>query len=596
MKLKVFILFLISVFIWQSADNFTYAQVDITAEELRGHIRFLASDSLKGRKPGTKEGRIAAEYIRDDVLENGLTSMGEDGFQYFEVVTSVALGEKNLLNFSGFEGTCEKDFIPLSFSSNEELTAEAAFVGYGLDFSADSIEWRDYDNVDVSGKWVIVLRGYPEIKIQPEEFEKQGLLHKKILVAKDKGCAGILFVSGEKFDQKDELMDLYYEQGKSSVGIPVIHLKREVADKFIESTGHTIAKLESTYLENKKPASFLVDNELTAAVEIVKNEVTTQNVVAMLQGSDELLRDEYIVLGAHYDHLGMGGMGSGSRRPDTVAVHNGADDNASGVAGILEIVEKLAAQENKPRRSVIFIAFGAEEMGTIGSKYFNNYPLVDLKNIKYMFNLDMIGRMDMESKSVSISGTGTAEGLDVIITSHAEKAGLNAKQSPDGYGPSDHAPFYINNISVLSFMTRIHTDYHTPADDIDKINFQGQKMVSDLVYSLIANLANRQDVLAFKEAGPKKQAGMKRRFKVTLGIMPDVVSTDVKGLRADAVLPGRPAADAGMQKGDIIVAMEGKPINDIYEYMHRLSDFEVGQRISVEVLRDGKKEILIVEL
>ncbi|MFZ5516830.1 MAG: M20/M25/M40 family metallo-hydrolase [Candidatus Zhuqueibacterota bacterium] len=595
MKFRLVFLVLAVALVWQPLHE-CVAQVEITADELRDHISFLASDSLKGRKPGTREGDIAAEYIRDLVVKNGLKPVGENGFQYFNVVTAVELGDRNSLSFGSFQGENKRDYIPLSFSANGKLTANVVFVGYGLDFDADSISWHDYQNMDVAGKWVVMLFGYPEMKIQPAEFEKQSPIHKKIIVAKDKGCAGVLFVSGEKYDPKDELTTLYYEQGKSSVGMPVLHVKRNIADSLFAGTGKNIANLEATILAEKKPVSFATTKELTAEVDVVKKEVRTQNVVAVLDGADKVLKNEYIVLGAHYDHLGMGGMGSGSRRPDTLAIHNGADDNASGVAGILEIIEKLAANRKSLKRSILFIGFGAEEMGTVGSKYFINHPLVDLKQIKYMFNLDMVGRLDKESQSLSVSGTGTAVGLDSVVKTHTRNSGLSARLSSDGYGPSDHAPFYISNISVLSFMTSIHADYHTPVDDVEKINFEGEKKIADLVYSLITDLANRSEVLAFQEAGPKTQPGMTRRFKVTLGIMPDVVSTDIKGLRADAVLSGRPAANAGMQKGDIIVAMEGKPIHDIYEYMHRLADFKVGQRISIEVMRNGKKEILIVEL
>jgi len=595
MKFKRFLFVIVVALVWQPLHE-CIAQVDITADEIREHISFLASDSLKGRKPGTREGDIAAEYIRVRVVKNGLTPLGENGLQYFNVITSVELGERNSLSFGTFQGENKRDYIPLSFSANGKVTADVAFAGYGLDFTADSISWRDYEGMDVAGKWVMILFGYPEVKIQQGEFEKLSPIHRKILAAKDKGCAGVLFVSGEKYDPKDELTVLYYEQGKSSVGIPVIHLKRNVADSLLAGSGRTISSLEATVLAEKKPVSFATTRLLTAEIDVVKKEVRTQNVVAVLEGADKNLKNEYLVLGAHYDHLGFGGMGSGSRWPDTLAIHNGADDNASGVAGILEIIEKLAANRKSLKRSILFISFGAEEMGTVGSKYFLNHPLVDLAKIRYMFNLDMVGRLDKESQSLSVSGTGTAVGLDSVVKTHTRVSGLSARLSPDGYGPSDHAPFYISNISVLSFMTSIHTDYHTPVDDVDKINFEGEKKIADLVYSLITDLSSRSEVLAFQEAGPKTQVGMTRRFKVTLGIMPDVVSSDVKGLRADAVLPGRPAANAGMQKGDIIVAMEGKPINDIYEYMHRLADFKVGQRISIEVLRNGKKEILIVEL
>jgi len=213
-----------------------------------------------------------------------------------------------------------------------------------------------------------------------------------------------------------------------------------------------------------------------------------------------------------------------------------------------------------------------------------------------MINLDMVGRLDSETRALSIGGSGTAIGFEEMVDPIVDEHGLKANYAPEGYGPSDHASFYARDIPVLSFMTSMHGDYHTPQDDIELINLKGQKIVSDLIYSIVVHLANRDETLVFQEAGPKTRQSMRRRFKVTLGIMPDVAATDIKGLRANVVIPDRPAAQAGMKKGDIIVAMEGKSVNDIYEYMHRLSDFQPGQRISIEVMRDGEKVILIVEL
>ncbi len=259
-------------------------------------------------------------------------------------------------------------------------------------------------------------------------------------------------------------------------------------------------------------------------------------------------------------------------------------------------MEKLASQKKELNRSVLVILFGAEEMGTLGSKYFTNNPLVDLTKIKLMFNLDMVGRLDKESQSLTVGGTGTAIGLGTMVENQAKAHQLKVKLSPEGYGPSDHASFYAKDIPVLMFFTGVHDDYHTPNDDVEFINFEGEKAVADYIFDLIFEMANLTESLTFQEAGPKTQPTECGRFKVTLGVMPDHAATGIKGMRVELVIKDRPADRAGMKKGDIIVAMEGKPVNDIYEYMSRLSDFKTGQRISVEVLRDGKKEILIVEL
>ena len=597
MHRKIISVILLSLLVIGNVSLQVVDSEDITTKELHSHVAFLASDSLKGRKPGTTEGRVAAEYIKDEIRKDGLVLMGEDGFQVFEVVTSVKAGENNRLSFDGFDGMQGEDFVPVSFSGNGTVTASVVFTGYGFDFDDDDLSWHDYEGVDVAGKWAMVLRGDPEVDKSDSPFITYSSLRKKALVARDRGAVGVLFVSGEKFDKDDALINLVYDHSPTGVGIPVLHIKRNAANLMMKESGQTIEALEERLNKSRKPESFVIPNNIiTASTEVIKNKAKTQNVVGLLKGSDPAMENGFIVLGAHYDHLGMGGRGSGSRRPDTLAVHNGADDNASGVAAILEIVENLSTRKDVLKRSILFIAFGAEEMGTLGSKYFTDQPLVDLGSVSAMLNLDMVGRLDAETRALSVSGSGTAAGLSEIVTERADAHGLKVNLSPEGYGPSDHAAFYAKDIPVLSFMTSIHEDYHSPDDDIEKLNFEGLVSVAEFVHALVVDLSNRTEELTFQEAGPKTRASARRRFKVTLGIMPDIAASDVQGVRATAVIPGRPASLAGMQKGDVIVAMEGKRVNDIYEYMHRLSEFKPGQRISVDVLRDGRKVILIVEL
>lgn len=590
--------FRIGLLIFVAISSSLIAQVtspDITPAELEQHVSFLASNDLQGRLPGTVGDKKAAEYILKSLLNAGLQPMGEDGFQYFNLITSVSAGENNQFSFEGFNGKMGEDFTPLSFSKNGTCNAEVAFAGYGFQISDDSLKWDDYTGIDVTDKWVMLLLGDPTQQNPASIFVGHSGHRKKVLVAKDQGAAGIIFVSGPVNDADDALSDLYYDKMQKDAGLPVIHIKRAVADQLIKDSGQTIDALEKRLNDTRQPASFLINQNVQTETEIHKVETTTQNVIAMLPGNDPILKDEYIVLGAHYDHLGLGGPGSGSRTPDTTAVHNGADDNASGVASVMEIAEKLGSQKNN-KRSIIFMAFGAEEMGIVGSKYFAENPLVDLGQVQLMLNLDMVGRLDSLEKSISISGTGTSPDFADLSIQLTEAAGLSAQLSPEGLGPSDHASFYVKDVPVLSFMTGIHTDYHTPEDDVDKLNFEGQKTVSDLIYEFVVSMDSRTDRLVFQESGPKVRRSMGRRFKVTLGIMPDIAASDIKGLRASAVTPGKPASRAGMEKGDIIVAIDGKPINDIYEYMHRLGELKSGQITTVEVLRAGEKKVLIVQL
>ena len=576
--------------------NSGYAQNrEITLDELKGHIYYLASDSLQGRKPGTDGGKKAAVYILKQLSEKNVQLPGENGFQYFDVVKSVEAGESNHLIVNDFEGEPGRDYTPLAFSENELVKTKAAFAGYGFDFDADSIAWHDYNDMDVTGRWVLVLLGDPEMDNPKSLFANYSSMRQKVMIARDHGAAGVLFVAGEEFDSKDELVDLSFDQSESTAGLPVLHIKRTVADLLLKESGTTVTGLEKQLNENRKPNSFLIDQIVDAETDVRKKYAKTQNIVAFLEGNDPRLKQEVIVIGAHYDHLGMGGPGTGSRRPDTTAIHNGADDNASGVAALVEVFEKLAARQKELKRSVLVIAFGAEEMGRLGSDFFVDNPLVDLKKTDVMINLDMIGRLNAK-RTLNVSGTGTAEGLEETLKKYGEKGSFELNISPEGFGPSDHASFYVEDIPVLMLFTGVHDDYHTPDDDAGLINYDGLKDVSDLVYDLVFDIANRENRLVFQEAGPKSQPSLRRRFRVTLGIMPDHAAADVKGLRAGGVIKGRPADRAGMKKGDVIVALEGKPVTNIYDYMYRLAEFKNGQVISVEVLRNGEKLILIVEL
>ncbi len=571
-------------------------EAEITVAELQQHISYLASDELKGRRSGSAEAILAAEYIKKEFAASGLQLLGEQGFQTFEVLIALVPGPNNALSVDGEKMTPGLDFNPLGFSENSTLKADVVFAGYGFDFSTDSLAWHDYEGLDVNGKWVLILRDGPESGAGNDPYGPYRSLRKKVQTAKDLGAGGILFVSGAKTDVEDALLQVNADQGAVAVGLPVLHITRRVADKILTSQSHTVTGLEEALVQTSKPASLTLPVQVEAQSEILRQMGETHNVVAMLPGSDPVLQDQYVIIGAHYDHLGMGGPGSGSRRPDTLAVHNGADDNASGVAAVLELAEKMAAHRQEINRSIVFIAFAAEEMGTIGSKYFTENPLVDIRKIQIMINLDMVGRFNEETRAFNIGGTGTAPDLAETVQSLANQHNLKPTLSPEGYGPSDHAAFYGKDLSVLFFMTSIGETYHTPDDDIETLNLPGEKTVADFVYETAVTLANRPEKLTFQEAGPKSQPAPSRRFKVTLGIMPDFTASGIKGLRADMVMPDRPASRAGMKKGDIIVAMEGKPVNDIYEYMNRLADFQPGQRISIEILRNGVKEIVIVEL
>ena len=329
---------------------------------------------------------------------------------------------------------------------------------------------------------------------------------------------------------------------------------------------------------------------------------TSHNIIAVLPGKDRQLRNEYIVVGAHYDHLGLGGEGSGSRRPDTVAVHPGADDNASGDAVVLQLAWHF--KKARPARSIVFVFFGAEEQGIVGSKSFVdwmkradaqriNLP-ADIKGIVAMVNLDMVGRM--RDSALSISGTGTSSQFEAMAEAAAQRTGLHITCTPDGYGPSDQASFVAADIPVFNITTGGHMEYHTPDDVPSTLNYDGMQQALDFTTDLVARLASLPAAPDFINV-PSSNTMSHAKFKVTLGLMPDVTgASTVPGLRADIVMPGKPAHTAGMRSGDIIQEIDGKPVRDINEYMACLSELQAGTTIPVKVLRGEDILVLQVEL
>ena len=324
----------------------------------------------------------------------------------------------------------------------------------------------------------------------------------------------------------------------------------------------------------------------------VEEERTTHNIIAVLPGKDKRLKNEYVVVGSHYDHLGMGGKNSGSRRPDTLGVHPGADDNASGDAVVLELAKYF--KKARAKRSIIFAFFGAEEQGLIGSKNFLewmkkddarriNLP-ADKKGIVAMVNLDMVGRM--RDDAMSVSGTGTSSEFKAMAEAAAEQTSVHISCTPDGYGPSDHASFVAQDIPVLFLTTGGHMEYHTPDDVPSTLNYDGMQKTLDFSKSLITQIANMPtapDYISVPSTNKMKHG----KFKVTLGLMPDVMGASrIPGLRADIVVAGKSAHNAGIRSGDIIQEIDGKPVTNMDDYMQRLSELEPDTTVPVKVLRN----------
>lgn len=592
MKKQFIIVSAILLIIIIKSCTLSKVQPEITQDELYNHIKFLASDSLKGRYPGTPEDKVAAKYIASQFKNSGLELLYNDGLQNFEINTKIKLGENNFLSINNKKIKINEDFIPISFSNNSEINSEVIFVGYGFKFKDADILWNDYTNIDIKDKWVLVLMGKPNTLDKSIPFDKYSSLRSKATIAKDLGASGVIFVSGEQFDIDDELIIL--EKPEGNINIPVIQVKRTVANILLANSNKTIHDLEVDINDNNKSNSFNTNVKLKCKTDLISDNILTYNVVARLKSTKQ--SNNYIVIGAHYDHLGFGGVGSGSRAPNDHRIHYGADDNASGVSSVIEIAEKLASVKDSLNTNFLFVAFGAEEKGLLGSKYFtNNLPIND-SLITAMINIDMIGRMKQDS-SLQIGGVGTSiEGESLLQEMNSQyhfKFGL----SYEGYGPSDHSSFYSKDIPVFFFSTGAHVDYHTPGDSLGSINFGGLEFVAKYIYDFAYDLSSQNKLLTFQEAGPKiSNKPGRQNFKVTLGIMPDFSNVEKRGLRADIVIKDKPAYKAGMKNGDIIIAIDGYPVGDIYEYMERLSKLKAEQIITLEVIRNEQKEVLIVQL
>lgn len=580
-----FLVFLTVLFLFSCS----IIQIDNSKAHLK-HVKYLASDELEGRYPGSAGDKKASQYIKDIFYNNGLQLIEETGYQHFDIITNSYLGVNNKLKINNLESLVNESFIPLSFGLNTKLTSEVYFAGYGFNFQNDTLVWNDYKDNDCSGKWVMILRGSPDNDNPHGIFSEQSSLRKKAIVAKDNSAAGVIFVSSESFDSDDKLIDLSYDQSQNDIGIPIIHIKRELANKILSTNNTDIFMLENqikSKLEDFK--TFNIDIKVEAQTDVKFETNKTQNVIGYIPGKNKDLKNEYIVVGAHYDHIGFGGSGSSSRRPYINDVHNGADDNASGISILLELSKKINQLYNN--RTIYFVAFGAEEMGLIGSKFFVDSKLIPNEDIQIMINLDMVGRLN-EKNILSINGTKTAKNLEELIKSIVSKSKINAIYSNDGYGPSDHASFYIRNVPVMYLFTGGHNDYHTPNDDYDKLNYKGLAKIEDFVFKAINEFDNFKK-LKFQKTS-NKESNRPARFKVTLGIMPDYVFKEVKGLRIDAVTPNRPAYNAGIVDGDIIIEINYKSVSDIYEYMHRLSEINPGETYDVKVLRDDEELIFSV--
>jgi aminopeptidase YwaD len=569
----------------------------VTIEELRQHVRYLASDELEGRRAGTSGSALAERYLASEFQRYGLKPAGDNGsfLQKFEFVAEVKLGRNALTasdKLSKKSFVIDKDFRPFGFSMSGSVSGEVVFAGYGI--SAPQLQYDDYHGIDVKNKVVLVLRYSPKSDSLAGDFGPFAAIRYKVSKAKELGALAVLIVTGPADSEEDDLMRLSFDPSSGSAGIIAVNVTRHMADELLTSAGTSIKMLQETILQTGKPRSQALTGT-SVAMEIALEEVRreTHNVVGFLEGGDTKLKDEVIVIGAHFDHLGYGGEGSGSLRPDTIAIHNGADDNASGTAGLLELAQYFASRNDELKRSLLFIGFSAEELGLLGSAHFVKNPTVPLERIVTMLNMDMIGRLN--NRTLIVYGIGTSPGFEALVNSHNSDSLFVLKLNRDGFGPSDHSSFYAKQIPVFHFFTDLHSDYHRPSDDWDRVNYEGMADVVRYVKAIALDL-NRADARPpYVAVEPPRPAGSGRSSGVYVGTVPDF-GESTNGMKISGVREGSPAAKAGLQGGDVIVKFGNVEIKNIYDFTYALGEYRPGDEVDVVFKRGDETKTVQVKL
>ncbi len=570
------------------------------AAVLEHHIAYLASDALEGRDAGSKGCEEAERYIREALASAGLDLVEE---QAFEFNSGARLGEGSRLAIGDRELPAES-FRPLAFSAAAEGSWPAVFAGYGIE--AKDLGHDDYAGLDAGGKLVVVLRGSPDGDNPHGQFSSHVDSRAKALKAVEKGGKALLvLVTGKPGEEK--LPEFHGEDITQDVGIPVIAVKESEAGKAL---GIDAAAAIAALNEHRR-VSRPLELKVGAAARVSFEKRATRNVLGWLKARHPEARDEVVIAGAHHDHLGRGTSASMARQR-LGEIHNGADDNASGVAGILELARCLKPRAAELKRSVLFITLGAEERGLLGSRYFKEHPVLRLPagangketilKAVAMINLDMIGRL--RENRLLASGLATSEAWPDLLEKVRKDSGcqlnLVCDRAEDLFGTSDHTNFYQMGLPVAFFFTGNHAQYHTPDDDLYRrlengaserlINVEGMGEVLRYVAEVIAAAANTPQPLPYKPGVKLAPAAI---FKVVLRLLPDY-GADVAGMRIAEVTQDGPAAQAGLKAGDVIVRFGSTPVRSVRDYMVGLEKAKAGEEVEVEIVRGGKNQVLKV--
>lgn len=548
------------------AQSLPKSEIDIS-NSLRNTITYLADDKLEGRLVGSRGERLAAEFIQKYFQSLGLEAAGENGFYQTFTLSRLSykkseiqiISKKNQIDKHSPEPDLQ---YPLAFSGCAKVEAKTAWLGYGIHAPEEGID--DYKNKEkINGKIFVIKIGFPEQSNPHSYIPEISNLEQKTDTAIAYGASAVIFINPNPNKKEPEFKPFFKNNLKK---IPVYFL-----------SNHLIS--DTQIWDNAK---------VKLTVDTITRSIEGHNVIGKIWNKSE----QTVVIGAHYDHLGyneLGGSTYRSEKNELPQIHNGADDNASGTAALLELAEMIKSGKDFYSKNYVFIAFSGEEEGLLGSNYYCKNPTVDLSKVSYMINMDMLGRLDTSKAAFAISGTGTSKIWPGVIDSIPHE-GLKLKLTESGTGSSDHTSFYYSKIPALHFFTGTHSDYHKPSDDAHLINYDGEAKVIQFIYRLIYRLRNESklDYIRTKE---DSSTSTKSSFKVTLGIMPDYLY-EGKGIKIDGVTEGKPASNAGVKKGDLLIRMGDAEIIDMQSYIKVLSKHNKGDEIDLKIMRNNQEIIL----
>jgi len=568
---------------------------EFSAARYLEHVTYLASDQLKGRGDGSPELDQAADYIASQFRAFGLTPAGDNRtyFQNFELTTGADFGSKNELRLNGEDLKINTDFVPIAFSNTAEFEGPVVFAGYGI--TAPELHYDDYQGIDAKAKVAVILRHEPQeldasSPFNGTNFTAHAAFINKAINARQHGAKGIIFITdpNNHASDPDTVGDGNRIDETADFGISAIYARRAPVLKVFRDAGKDLPAIQKKIDASLEPQSFeLPAVRIRLATEVHRTRKTVRNVVGMLPGSDAALQKEYVVAGAHYDHLGLGDRNS--LAPSEIGkIHHGADDNASGTSGVLELARVVARNKQSFKRSIVFMTFAGEELGLLGSSYFVNHPTIPLAGITAMINMDMIGRLTNDR--LFVGGVGTSPNFRAWVEDFDKSVGLKLDYSDSGFGASDHTSFNSKKIPVLFIFSGLHADYHKPSDTSDKINGPGAVKILSLVYPILAKAANESERLEYTEVQEPQQpaGGGAGGYGPYFGSIPDF-RDDLKGVLFSDVRPDSPAAKAGLKPGDLMVEFDGKAIQNLYDFTYALRAKKPGDVVVVVVKRNNQE-------